>query len=259
FTLLGYQVGREKASTGESIPLTLYWRADEKPTADYAFQLQFGDTFSAPQPLANASYPTSQWRVGEIVRGQYSVQIPPKGSAWNGDLKVKLTAVGQESLLDLQQPFVVEKTDRVFVEPTVQFQQDANFNNAIRLLGYDLSAQEIKAGDPFTVTLYWESTSAVEKPYTVFVHLLDQDSQPKAQRDAQPLNGGRPTQTWVQGEYLTDPYPIEIKPDVPPGNYQIEIGWYDSADPTYARLQVIDANGNGAGDHAILNTNVKVK
>src|SRR5581483_5345733 len=88
FTLLGYQVGREKASTGESIPLTLYWRADEKPNADYSFQLQFGDTFSAPQPLANAWYPTSQWRAGEIVRGQYSVQIPPDGGAWNGDLKV---------------------------------------------------------------------------------------------------------------------------------------------------------------------------
>ncbi len=39
-----------------------------------------------------------------------------------------------------------------------------------------------------------------------------------AQKDAQPLNGGRPTQTWALGEFLTDPYTLEIKPDVPKAN-----------------------------------------
>ena len=51
FTLLGYQIGSEAASTGETVPLTLFWRADEKPDADYTFQLGFGDSFSTPQPL----------------------------------------------------------------------------------------------------------------------------------------------------------------------------------------------------------------
>lgn len=259
FTLLGYQIGAEKSSTGDSVPLTLYWRAAAKPDADYTFQLQFGDKFSAPQPLANGAYPTSQWSAGEIVRGQYTVQIPPDGNAWSGSLGLALVNGTARQTTDLQQPFVVEKTDRQFTEPTPQTRQAANFNNVISLLGYDLSAQEIKAGNPLTVTLYWQAAGKMEKPYTVFVQLLGAAPPPQAQKDSQPLNGGRPTQTWVVGEYLTDPYALTLKPEVPPGTYNVLIGWYDAADPGFARLQVLDANGNGAGDFVTLSKQITVK
>lgn len=259
FTLLGYQVAREKASTGESVPFTLFWRADEKPSADYSFQIGFGDTFSAPLPLANAAYPTSQWDAGEIVRGQYSVQIPPDASASSEGLRLKLVGGGDERVTDLQQPFVVEKTDRNFVEPSPAARQEANFANSIALVGFGLSAQEIKPGEPLVVTLYWKATGKLEKPYTVFVQMLGSAPPPVAQKDSQPLGGGRPTQTWVEGEYLTDPYTLEIKPDVPLGEYKVLIGWYDASDPTFARLQVIDSAGNGAGDFVTLNKPVTIK
>lgn len=260
FTLLGYQIGAEKSSTGDSVPLILFWRADEKPSADYNFQIQFGDSLSAPQPLANAAYPTSQWNAGEIVRGQYTIQVPPDGNAWNGNLRLVLRdSQGNARVTDLQQPFVVEKTDRNFNAPTPQVKQDANFNNVISLVGYDISAKETKAGESLTVTLYWKATGKMEKPYTVFAQLLGAAPPPVAQKDSQPLNGARPTQTWVVGEFLTDPYTLEIKPDVPPGQYKILIGWYDASDPTFARLQVIDANGNGVGDSVTLSQSVEVK
>ena len=261
FTLLGYQIGTEKSSTGESIPLTLFWRADEKPNMEYFFSVQFGDKFSVPLPLANNAYPTSQWSAGEIVRGQYVIQIPPEASASNGNLQLQLVGDGDGNarMIDLQQPFVVEKTERNFVEPAPQIKQAANFNNTIQLLGYDLSASEIAAGNPFTVTLYWEATGKMEKAYTVFVQLLGASPPPVAQKDAQPLNGGRPTQTWVEGEFLTDTYALDLKPDVPPGEYKILIGWYDASDPSFARLQVFDATGNGVGDFVELSQHAEVK
>ena len=257
FTLLGYTLAREKASTGESIPLTLFWRADDKPDADYSFQIQFGDKNSAAAALGDAAFPTSQWRAGEIVRGQYMIQIPSDASAGVATLQLKLIGSNNETA-DLLQSFTIEKTDRVFVEPPAQFKQDANFNNLLGLAGYDLSAPEIKAGEPLTVTLDWKALGKMDKAYTVFVHLLDKNSQPVAQRDAQPLNGARATPTWVEGEYIVDAYPVALKPGTPPGDYRLEIGWYDASDPTYARLQVIDANGNGAGDHVILNQTITV-
>ncbi len=259
FTLLGYQVGAEKSSTGDSIPVTLYWRADTKPAADYTFEILFGDKYSAPLPLANAAYPTTQWSAGEIVRGQYMVQIPPDASASNGSLQLRLAGDRHEDTIDLQQAFVVEKTDRNFTEPTPQTKQDANFNNVISLLGYDLSTTQAKAGEPLTVTLYWKAAGKMEKPYTVFVQLLGDAPPPQAQKDAQPLNGGRPTQTWVVGEFLTDPYTLEIKPEVPPGNYKILVGWYDSADPAFARLQVLDGSGSGVGDFVTLGDTVTIQ
>lgn len=265
FTLLGYQIGAEKASTGESIPVTLFWRADQKPDADYTFQIRFGDKLSAPLPLANAAYPTSQWDASfpngkpEIVRGQFLVQIPPDASSSNGNLQLQLSGGGKDQVIDLVQPFAVEKTDRVFTAPEASYKQDANFNNLIALAGYNLSAPQVKAGDMLTITLNWKALAKPDKDYTVFVHLLDKNSQPVAQKDSQPLNGARKTTTWVEGEYLADAYPLALKPDTPPGDYQIEIGWYDAADPAFARIQVLDENGSGAGDRVILNTKVELK
>ncbi|MBI4674094.1 MAG: hypothetical protein HY741_20815 [Chloroflexi bacterium] len=73
------------------------------------------------------------------------------------------------------------------------------------------------------------------------------------------MNGRRPTQTWVTGEYLTDPYTLEIKPAVPPGKYKILVGWYDASDPAFARLHVFDASGKDVGDFVGLSQMVVVK
>jgi hypothetical protein len=254
FTLLGYQLGRDHASAGESIPLTLFWRADAAPSKDYELRIQFGDVLSDPRPLANAQYTTSQWRAGEIVRGQYSIPIPATAKPGTANLRVSLN---DNSVLDLA-PFTIEKTDRVFTLPGAQFAQAANFGDLVGLAGYDLSATTVKAGDTLQVTLYWQARDRTDKPYTVFVHLLGNDGKPIAQKDAEPQNGARPTTSWIANEYVADKYQLEIKPNTAPGQYPIEIGWYDAKDPAFARLQVIDGNGAAAGDHIILKTTIQV-
>ncbi len=99
----------------------------------------------------------------------------------------------------------------------------------------------------------------MDKPYTVFAHLLDKDSKVVAQKDSQPANGARPTTGWVTNEYIADSYDLALKPDTAPGQYQIEIGWYDAKDPAFARLQVLDDSGAPAGDRVILKTTVVVQ
>ncbi|HEX7593278.1 MAG TPA: hypothetical protein VF429_03830, partial [Anaerolineae bacterium] len=234
FTLLGYQLSRDKASAGESIPLTLFWRADTKPSQDYTFRVQFGGVSSDAFPISNLQSPTSTWRAGETVRGQYAISIPATAPPGTANLRVVLS---DGTALDLA-PFTVEKTDRVFVKPNVQTAQTANFNNAIALVGFDAPISA-KPGDTLKLVLYWQARAKMDKPYTIFVHLLDKDSQVAAQKDAQPANGARPTTGWVVNEYIADTYELPIKPDAAPGKYQIEIGWYDAKDPAFARLQVL--------------------
>jgi hypothetical protein len=89
----------------------------------------------------------------------------------------------------------------------------------------------------------------------VFVHLLDSNDKVIAQRDAQPLNGTRPTTSWIENEFIADP--VELRIDAPPGTYRIEIGWYDASD--FSRLQVVDANGVPVSDHAILKTQIEIR
>ncbi len=254
FTLLGYQLGRDKASAGESVPLTLYWRADTAPAKDFTLRVQFGDVLSEPLPLANTKFPTSQWRAGEVVHAQYSISIPASAQPGTANLRV---ALSDGNTLDLA-PFTIEKTDRVFVKPNAQTEQPANFGNLIGFIGYDLPTT-VKPGETLKLVLYWQALGKMDKAYTVFVHLLGSDGKPIAQKDAQPLNGARPTTGWVANEYLADPYELVIKPDTPAGKYQIEIGWYDAKDPAFARLQVLDDTGAPAGDHVILNTQVTVQ
>jgi mannosyltransferase len=255
FTLLGYQLGRDKASAGESIPLTLFWRADTAPAKDYTLRVQFGNVLSDPLPLANDKFSTAQWRAGEIVRAQYTIAIPATATPGTTNLRV---ALSDGSVLDLA-PFTIEKTDRVFVKPNVQTAQNANFGNAIALIGYDLSATTLKPGEPLKLVLSWQALGKMDKAYTVFVHLLGGDGKPIAQKDAQPLNGARPTTGWVGGEYVTDTDELPIPADTPPGTYPIEIGWYDAQDPAFARLPVLDDNGAPAGDHVILKTTLTIQ
>ena len=253
FTLLGYQLGRNQASAGESIPLTLFWRADSKPEKSYAYQIRFGDVSSDSFQLANNQFPTSNWRIGEIVRGQYSIAIPATAKAGVTQLRVVLS---DGNAIDLA-PFTIEKTDRVFVKPSTQFTQSVIFgDNYLALVGYDLSATTLKAGDSLKLVLYWQARSKIDKPFTVFVHLLDHDNQVVAQKDSQPVNNTRPTTGWVANEYIADNYELPIT-NLTAGTYRIEIGWYDATD--FSRLQVIDDNGNPMGDHIILNTSLIVQ
>jgi hypothetical protein len=248
-TLLGYQLGRDKASAGETIPLTLFWRADEKPSRDYTFKIQFGNVATDAFPLANLQFPTSVWRAGEIVRGQYAITIP--ASACEGVTKLKII-LSDDNAVDLA-PFTIEKTERVFVKPNIQFAEDANFSNYLTLVGYDLSSSTIKPGGTLKLVLYWHARTKMDKAYTVFVHLLDQNNQVVAQQDRPPV---RPMTTWVENEFIADTYELSIKPDAVPGTYQIEIGLYDA---DLVRLQVINDSGAAIDDHIILNTRVIVR
>jgi len=46
----------------------------------------------------------------------------------------------------------------------------------------------------------------------------------------------KPTQGWVPGEIITDPVTLTLPPELPPGDYALEIGLYDATDPAFTRL-----------------------
>ncbi len=64
-------------------------------------------------------------------------------------------------------------------------------------------------GERPEVTLYWEALGATERPYTVFVHLLDAQGQAVGFGDSEPGGGAYPTTGWRKGEYLTDGHAID--------------------------------------------------
>ncbi|HYN88640.1 MAG TPA: hypothetical protein VER55_08920, partial [Ardenticatenaceae bacterium] len=84
-----------------------------------------------------------------------------------------------------------------------------------------------EAGDTVSVRLFWRAEAAIERDYTVFVHLVGPDGELVAQRDQQPLGGFFPTSYWSPGRVVPDEYQLVLPPDAPPGMYDLRVGMYD--------------------------------
>jgi mannosyltransferase len=130
--------------------------------------------------------------------------------------------------------------------------QPANleFAGGPRLTGYAYSPLVARRGETLFVTLEWQAAARMTVDYTVFTHVSNSDGQPVAQLDSQPASGTRPTSTWAPGETILDRRAILLPPDLPPGQYRVEIGLYDLA--TGQRLPLIAGSPQAGLDHPAL-------
>lgn len=51
---------------------------------------------------------------------------------------------------------------------------------------------------------------------------------------------------------MSDTYELTIRPDAPPGVYEVEIGVYDAASPSFERLRVMTTDGRIAENYILL-------
>ena len=130
----------------------------------------------------------------------------------------------------------------------------------VDLVGFDLDRADgtYKPGDIVYLQLWWRATGEPGKDWTVFTHVLGpakpDGSTVWAGRDAQPGQGSVPTTTWTPGDLILDEYQLQLPPDAPPGEYEIEVGLYD---PTANGARAITTSPAGQ-DHLILGT-IKVE
>jgi hypothetical protein len=106
----------------------------------------------------------------------------------------------------------------------------ATFEPALGLLGARFANAAAQAGEPITVTLYWRALSAPDGDYTMSVQLWDQTGVLRAQSDAQPADGLRPTSGWQAGENFTDYRSLALPPGLPAGTYRLVVAVYRQPD-----------------------------
>jgi 4-amino-4-deoxy-L-arabinose transferase-like glycosyltransferase len=132
---------------------------------------------------------------------------------------------------------------------------DANLGNEIVLLGYDLDDSSVAAGETLVLDLYWYATHQLEKDYTVFVHILEDNAIMRGQWDGQPMDGARPTSSWKAGEIIDDRLEVPIFAETPPGSYTLSVGLYEW--PSITRLPLLE-EGQPVDDRVIL-TEIEVR
>ncbi|HZY46152.1 MAG TPA: glycosyltransferase family 39 protein [Anaerolineae bacterium] len=212
--LLGYSRGAQSIHQNEKFFMTLFWQS-ESMLNDAAISIQLkGDsttiTLTTTLPV-HGLYPFSQWLPNEIVADQYALRVPIDAPPGQYTLEVSIGAGSSIGLGTIE----IVQANRIMVEPEIDHRMNVMLGDAIELVGYNL--------DQSHLTLIWRSIKSLDQDYTVFTHVLDQSGQQIAGQDNQPLNGSYPTSRWSAGEYVIDPYAINVAS----GQYAIEVGLYD--------------------------------
>ncbi|MFN8453624.1 MAG: glycosyltransferase family 39 protein [Anaerolineae bacterium] len=231
------------AEPGDRLRLTLWWQAGQFNLDDISIAFDLVDSTghdfrvgSSLTPSRNFNLP--RWQPGDVVRGQYWLNLPPEVASGPATLQVRLVnihAFPYDKLFPFEK-LDIRPTERIFTPPaSVDIPLQADFSGYTTLLGADCrpSGCQVSPGQAVTLTLYWRAETRFETNYTIFTHVLNSTEEVVVNADHTPP---KPTQGWVPGEIVSDSVTLTLPADLPPGNYPIEIGLYNAAQPNFLRL-----------------------
>lgn len=267
--LLGYRLYDEAPDPGDSLDLTLYWRANAPLERSYgmaAHLLTKPDATSIAQQSYLPDLPqTHQWPVGVILRHTINdIPVPPDLSGpqglwvmvsafrWRGSSQ---TEFEMEPITFSDQPLL--STDSVLLTslpvvpahelPTPSASTKVTFANDLQLTGVDLPAA--LTGETATLAYWWTTGEALSQDLTQFLHIFHSNEEDVYVFDRQPFDGRFPTQDWPGGISVMDEQTIPLPGDIPAGNCAIYTGWYDAI--TQERLPAVDEAGQPVANHIV--------
>jgi len=271
--LLGGIVESDEVHPGETAVVGLYWRALESVDEDPYLFVQILGKGGAPIAGVDCypgrgNFPASLWRPGAVYRDHYRLSIATDAQApaiaalhaglrWPGDERlVGLFPSGEPVpgpvLFDLVALRPVETPSA-----DVTYSVDARLGDAITLVGYDLSEDEMRPGESLTVTLVWRARAVPAGDYTAFVHLVDDDGNLVAQDDHPPLMGEYRTSFWALGDVVRDTYNLTLNDPQLPCACTLRVGLYDPQ--AKVRVPAYDGLGERFDDDAVVAGGVTVK
>ncbi len=264
--LIGYEL-EQSAESGDYIRLILAMELDEQ-TADFfvpSIRITGSDTELHLPFTTDSHLTTPLWQPNEKIIERFDFALPhdfPAGEYAVSFEFINLSNGGETSSST--------SLGTLNIEPNRGYEPNtsnllANFRHRvgltrltarsgvqIRQAPWDnpISAQ---AGEVVIITPRWQALDSAEESYTIFVHLIDGSNQSYANLDYTPLGGATPTHLWfpkwLPGQTMSDPYRLVIPENLPPGQYQIEVGLYEMI--SQRRLAMHDVDGNQVGDRYI--------
>ncbi|MFQ6014166.1 MAG: 6-pyruvoyl-tetrahydropterin synthase-related protein [Anaerolineae bacterium] len=256
---LGYDLAQGSVRQGESLRLTLYWKALHPLNADYSSFVHLDSPLDGTaQALSNNQQPggiaTFSWLPTLYTRDPHILSIPVDTPPGQYLLRAGLYDVYTDERLRVISEGGSEGSSSVSLQPlrvlrrksvdldSVTYRIDFRLGEgSIRLLGYDLTPLTVSPSGTIELTLYWQGVDKVEKSYTVFTHLLDEQGTIWGQKDNLPAQGLLPTTAWLPGEVIVDRYTIPVQKNAPVGLYRLAVGMYNPS--TMERLSVVDGQG----------------
>ena len=112
-------------------------------------------------------------------------------------------------------------------KPDAEHHVDVVFDEALRLVGFDLTEKTWQPGDTLQTTLYWQAQSPNESDAKVFLHLRDASGNLLTQADGWAFHNTRPPYSWGTDEAVADPRSLILPADLSAGQYSLEVGLYN--------------------------------
>ncbi len=257
---LGYDLDGSSVPTDGRVWASLYWQGVGRMEDSYRIYLKlinsvyhvWGEQDSRP---GWDNYPTDLWPPGAVVKDTRQIEVLPGTPPGFYQLTIDVYDQDKGRWLPLQGGGnlvigPVEIPRRSFPDPEtldISHPLKADFEGQVRLLGCDFRSG-FRGGDEIELTLFWQALVSMDRPYTVFIHLVDSAGKLWGQKDNEPVDGFYPTTAWEGGEIVRDQYQVVIASDAPAGRYRLEAGMYLAE--TGTRLEALTARG--AGDKVVL-------
>ena len=232
--LLGHTQEHRQVLTGEAIPIRLFWEAVSPMERDYRLRLSLRDetTVHAEEnyDMVTTYHPTSAWERDERLGEWY--YLPTDADMPTGEMSLEVNLLDEAGDPVLAEPVQVSEIWIQSREPSFELPREmgerteVTLGETISLLGCD-TVSSVKPGEDLEITLTWQALAETEVSYKVFVHLYDHQGGILGQLDRRPGLGARPTNTWQEGEILTERYIIPVPPETEAGTYPLAVGMYD--------------------------------
>ena len=144
---------------------------------------------------------------------------------------------------------------RIYLPPRfepfpMQHTLQADLEDGLTLLGYDLRQERQGEQWILHLALYWQARHQPSIDYTIFAQVLDGGGNFVSGWDNQPCHTTCPTTRWQAGEYLRDEYTLTVDAPQPDGGYLLQVGAYNPADGQ--RLRLLEDGQPSTEDRIIL-------
>jgi 4-amino-4-deoxy-L-arabinose transferase-like glycosyltransferase len=143
------------------------------------------------------------------------------------------------------QPLVEEKLPAYAESDIVSFYQPENDEPAMRLLDYEVTPTSLEPGETLQVALTWQVASEMDRHWSIFVHVLDDDGIMVTQRDTYPGRGSLATGFLEEGLAWREEFLVPVPEGAyTPNHATIVLGLYDEI--TGTRMTLADGESNSA-------------
>ena len=278
--LVAVELPGDRFRPGEDVPVTLYLRAPDQVATDYELFVQLLDETGAE--IANVTShpgwgrnPTTLWEAGALYADRYLVRItgavdgraPLLARVYTGFIDPATSDQGNFPLTardaagEEVTPFVGQVAVSPHAGPDASdlIPVSSTFGDVITLVGARVEPEGVQAGGTLTVTLLYEATGTPATDYTAFVHLRGPGGATVAGFDQRPAGDRFPTAAWRAGDRIEAEFPITLPSDLPPGEYTLWTGLYETASGGAVRLPVTQTGGAEAGDGEVEIAGVEVR